>query len=172
MLHLCSIIYIPAKVDHRGPNKFHHASVKDFLLDPARSGEFFIDFVKGNIFLAQRCHIIILHMPFQDSPVKSAFGRYSMPDYACCNYFCHMRYSKFDIQLLNEFRQLEDMQLFMSYMFSNLKDYEIMFALEDVFDFDFSKDVSRMHFLMIYIKLSLLHAIELRCAKSNDGRRC
>ncbi|KAF8996367.1 hypothetical protein BDQ17DRAFT_1284567 [Cyathus striatus] len=40
MLHLHSIIYIPTKADHFYSIRFHHASVRDFLLDPSRSGKF------------------------------------------------------------------------------------------------------------------------------------
>jgi hypothetical protein len=51
---LHSILYVPPKEDRNGRIRILHASLSDFLLDPNRSGRFFIDLAKSHTAIARK----------------------------------------------------------------------------------------------------------------------
>ncbi|KAF8996365.1 hypothetical protein BDQ17DRAFT_1364570 [Cyathus striatus] len=142
MVHLHSIISVP---DDNGQITFHHASITDFLLDPSRSGVFFIDSIKGNIFMAQHCLAIIQHIMKprtvnavviirNEINIKEHEIHEEVQKYALYRYFYHMLNSNFDDELLNEFFELQDVGI-VNFMIHERP--HIVSIIKPLFNFDF-----------------------------------
>ncbi|KAF8996345.1 hypothetical protein BDQ17DRAFT_947685 [Cyathus striatus] len=162
LAHLRSIIHVPASITGNSVElpdtdrvKFHHASFGDYLLDPLRSGRFFVDPIKGNTYLAHRCLAITLDMigpePIKITGLNTSVKRYSNYNpppgtlsmtssqiYALEMYFHHMECSKFDDSLLNEFRQKVNVGLLISFMLSHMNAATFMASLKSILIFDLS----------------------------------